>query len=39
MSSYSDTLDYIFNLRGGEIDLKLDRVERALALFGHPERS
>lgn len=38
MPSYSETLDYIFNLRGGEIDLKLDRVERALALFGHPER-
>jgi dihydrofolate synthase/folylpolyglutamate synthase len=38
MPSYSDTLDYIFNLRGGEIDLRLHRVERALALFGHPER-
>src|SRR5712691_2701478 len=38
MSSYSDTLNYIFNLRGGEIDLRLHRVERALALFGHPER-
>jgi dihydrofolate synthase/folylpolyglutamate synthase len=39
MPSYPETLDYIFNLRGGEIDLKLDRVERALALFGHPERT
>lgn len=38
MASYSETLNYIFNLRGGEIDLRLDRVERALALFGHPER-
>ena len=38
MPSYQQTLDYIFNLRGGEIDLRLDRVERALALFGHPER-
>jgi dihydrofolate synthase/folylpolyglutamate synthase len=38
MPSYQETLDYIFNLRGGEIDLRLDRVERALALFGHPER-
>lgn len=38
MPSYSETLDYIFNLRGGEIDLRLDRVERALSLFGHPER-
>ncbi|HEY2986583.1 MAG TPA: folylpolyglutamate synthase/dihydrofolate synthase family protein [Candidatus Binatia bacterium] len=38
MPSYSETLDYIFNLRGGEIDLKLHRVERTLALFDHPER-
>lgn len=39
MTSYQDTLDYIFNLRGGEIDLRLHRVAEALALFGHPERS
>lgn len=39
MPSYSETLDYIFKLRGGEIDLKLHRVEQALSLFGHPERS
>ena len=39
MPSYTETLDYIFNLRGGEIDLKLERVARALELFGHPERS
>lgn len=38
MASYSETLNYIFNLRGGEIDLHLHRVERALSLFGHPER-
>ena len=38
MSSYSETLDFIFNLRGGEIDLRLERVSRALALFGHPQR-
>jgi dihydrofolate synthase/folylpolyglutamate synthase len=38
MPSYQQTLDYIFNLRGGEIDLRLHRVERALALFDHPER-
>ncbi|MEK7228504.1 MAG: folylpolyglutamate synthase/dihydrofolate synthase family protein [Candidatus Binatota bacterium] len=36
--TYSETLDYIFNLRGGEIDLRLHRVERVLSLFGHPER-
>ncbi|HEV8341217.1 MAG TPA: folylpolyglutamate synthase/dihydrofolate synthase family protein [Candidatus Binatia bacterium] len=39
MASYTETLSYIFNLRGGEIDLRLHRVERALSLFGHPERS
>jgi dihydrofolate synthase/folylpolyglutamate synthase len=38
MASYSETLNYIFNLRGGEIDLRLHRVEQALSLFGHPER-
>jgi len=38
MASYSETLEYIFNLRGGEIDLRLHRVERVLSLFGHPER-
>ncbi len=36
--SYTDTLNYIFNLRGGEVDLRLHRVEKALSLFGHPER-
>ena len=38
MPSYSETLNYIFNLRGGEIDLRLHRVRQALSLFGHPER-
>ncbi|TAJ81202.1 bifunctional folylpolyglutamate synthase/dihydrofolate synthase, partial [bacterium] len=36
--TYTETLNYIFNLRGGEIDLRLHRVEKALSLFGHPER-
>lgn len=35
---YTETLSYIFNLRGGEVDLRLHRVEKALSLFGHPER-
>ena len=35
---YLQTLDWIYNLRGGAIDLRLDRMEEALALFGHPER-
>ncbi len=38
MRSYAETLDYIYNLRGGEIDLKLDRMDRALTLFDRPER-
>lgn len=36
--TYTETLNYIFNLRGGEIDLRLHRVESALSLFGRPER-
>lgn len=39
MVSYSDTLTRIYNLRGGIIDLRLDRMRQALALFGHPENS
>jgi dihydrofolate synthase/folylpolyglutamate synthase len=39
MDSYSETLEHIYNLRGGVIDLRLDRMERALALFEHPERT
>ena len=39
MDSYSETLDRIYNLRGGVIDLRLDRMERALALFNHPEKT
>jgi dihydrofolate synthase / folylpolyglutamate synthase len=38
VASYSETLERIYNLRGGEIDLRLDRVERALSLFDHPEK-
>jgi dihydrofolate synthase/folylpolyglutamate synthase len=38
MGSYSETLNRIYNLRGGVIDLRLDRMDRALALFGHPEK-
>ena len=37
MHSYRDTVAYITNLRGGEIDLKLDRVRQALALFDNPQ--
>lgn len=39
MDSFSKTLDKIYNLRGGIIDLRLDRMERALALFNHPENN
>lgn len=39
MDAYSETLNRIYNLRGGIIDLRLDRMERALALFDHPEKS
>jgi dihydrofolate synthase/folylpolyglutamate synthase len=39
MASYSETLDRIYNLRGGIIDLRLDRVAGALKLFGHPEKT
>lgn len=38
MDAYSETLNWIYNLRGGVIDLRLDRMDQALALFGHPER-
>jgi dihydrofolate synthase / folylpolyglutamate synthase len=38
MASYSETLERIYNLRGGVIDLRLDRMDQALALFEHPER-
>lgn len=37
MDSYSATLEKIFNLRGGVIDLRLDRMSKALELFDHPE--
>ena len=37
MERYFETLEKIFNLRGGIIDLRLDRMSQALALFNHPE--
>lgn len=37
MERYPETLEKIFNLRGGIIDLRLDRMSQALALFNHPE--
>jgi dihydrofolate synthase/folylpolyglutamate synthase len=39
MASYSEILDRIYNLRGGIIDLRLDRMYRALALFDHPQNA
>ena len=39
MDAYLETLNRIYNLRGGIIDLRLERMERALALFDHPERT
>lgn len=38
MDSYSQTLTWIYNLRGGIIDLRLDRMQGALSLFHHPEK-
>lgn len=37
ISSYQKSLDFIYNLRGAEIDLRLERVSQALALFGNPQ--
>lgn len=37
MERYLETLEKIFNLRGGVIDLRLDRMTQALAIFNHPE--
>jgi dihydrofolate synthase / folylpolyglutamate synthase len=39
VDSYSETLERIYNLRGGVIDLRLDRMDRALELFDHPEKT
>ena len=39
MDAYLETLNRIYNLRGGIIDLRLERMERALALFDHPEQT
>ena len=36
---YLETLDRIYNLRGGVIDLRLERMDGALALFDHPEKT
>ncbi len=38
MDTYSATLNWIYNLRGGVIDLRLDRMRRALSIFDHPEK-
>ncbi len=38
MDAYSETLNTIYNLRGGVIDLRLDRMKQALSLFGYPEK-
>ena len=37
VTSYQKSLDYIYNLRGAEIDLRLERVARALSLFDDPQ--
>lgn len=39
MDGYSETLEKIYQLRGGIIDLRLDRMRQALALFDHPENA
>src|SRR5918999_6293530 len=39
MDAYLETLNRIYNLRGGIIDLRLERMVRALALFDHPEKT
>jgi dihydrofolate synthase / folylpolyglutamate synthase len=38
MDSYSETLNRIYKLRGGVIDLRLDRMDGALSLFDHPQK-
>jgi len=38
MDKYAETLQRIYSRRGGTIDLRLDRMDRALALFDHPEK-
>ena len=38
MDAYAEILNWIYNLRGGEIDLRLDRMNQALSLFDHPEQ-
>lgn len=38
MDEYSEILNWLYGLRGGEIDLRLDRMDRALGLFDHPQK-
>jgi len=38
MDTYPETLHRIYNMRAGEIDLRLDRMTQALSLFEHPEK-
>lgn len=37
MKSYNDSLEFLYGLRGGGIDLGLNRVARALELFENPQ--
>ena len=37
VTSYQKSLDFIYNLRGAEIDLRLERVAQALSLFDNPQ--
>jgi dihydrofolate synthase/folylpolyglutamate synthase len=39
MDKYAETLDKIYNLRGGIIDLRLDRMHQALELFEQPHNA
>jgi dihydrofolate synthase/folylpolyglutamate synthase len=38
VDAYAETLEWIYHLRGGVIDLRLDRMRQVLALVDHPER-
>lgn len=37
MRSYAESLEFIYNLQGAAIDLRLNRVTSALAWFDHPQ--
>jgi dihydrofolate synthase/folylpolyglutamate synthase len=39
MDTYFETLNKIYDLRGGIIDLRLDRMQRALELLDHPQNT